>query len=147
MKYFHKAWNKIQEIKWELQYSDITYRTLLYMIKSASTSIDHFTNFMSYNNEFCLYLPILIMYIQKDMPFRNRKILCTLHNVIFFQIEEATSLLKKRKKKKFELCAYMYLNKEDPIQIIVIVFVNCSLSTLIRTSVFFLITDYILKFR
>lgn len=146
MKYFHKAWNKIKEIKWKLQYSDITYRTLLYLIKSASKSIDHFTNFMSYNNEFCLYLPLIIN-IQKDMSFRNRKILCTLHTVIFFQIEEATSLLKKRKKKKFELCAYMYLNKEDPIKIIVIVFVNCSLSTLIRTSVFFLITDYILKFR
>lgn len=135
MKYFHKAWNKIEEIKWKLQYSNMKYRNLLILIKSASTSVDHFTNFMSYNNEFCLYLPILIMYIQKDMPFRNKKILCTLHYVFFFQIEEAISLLKKRKKKKCEVFAY--LNKEDPIKIIVIVFVNCSLSTLIRTSVFF----------
>lgn len=78
------------------------------------------------------------MYIQKVMPFRNRKSLGTLQYVIFFQIEEATSL-------KFEFCDY--LNKEDPIKIIVIVFVNCLLSTLIRTSVFFFITDYILKFK
>lgn len=99
MKYFHKAWNKIKEIKWELQYSDITYRTLLYLIKSASTSIDHFTNFMSYNNEFCLYLPLIIN-IQKDMSFRNRKILCTLHNVIFFSDWGSNKPVKEKEKEE-----------------------------------------------
>lgn len=135
MKYIHKHEIKLRTqipvIKLELQYFDMTYRNLLNLINFASTSIDNFTNFMSYIDEFCLYLPILIM------PFRNRKILCTLHYVIFFwQIDVPTSLLKKSKKKKFEFGAY--LNKEDyPIKIFVIVFCQIGFQFSIQLQIVF----------
>lgn len=46
----------IQVIKWELLYSNITYRHLMYLIKSASTDIDHRTSYISYNNDFFFYI-------------------------------------------------------------------------------------------